>query len=339
MKGWLVTAVVGLGLSVVGPAVAQPLPASGVTVSDEARRQFDVGVKLLDDPTGPRFAEAYDAFRRAYSASPSPLILSNLGLCAMRLERDGEAISAYERYLRQVADIDEPERQRIEADLQTLRSRSATLIIYPQPAQGTLVDRRVTASGAPAINRYQVQRGAITLVVHAGQHELYLEGEGGSSPAASVVVVAGEQKSVTLSVPPPVEPEPPSIPSTPRESLDGLTVPTIALLGITGALGAVTLGTGIGALTTQSSYEAALDEERREDAVALRERGEILNGVTDGFMVGTIVMGSVALGFLIRDAVLIGRSGERSGGASASPWKTGFWAGPNGGGMSLQGRF
>lgn len=335
MRRALLVAVVGLLVGASAPVAAQPLPQGGVRVSDEARRHFDVGVKLLDDPTGPRFAEAYEAFRRAYSASPSPLILSNLGLCAMRLERDGEAISAYERYLRQVTDIGDAERQRIEADLQTLRSRSATLIIYPQPASGTLVDRRVTANGAPAINRYQVQRGAITLVVHAGQHELYLEGDASSSPATSVVVAAGEQKSVTLSVPPPVEPMPPSEPEPPAESLDGLTVPTVVLLGITGALGAVTLGTGIGALATQSDYKSALDEERRVDAVELRERGEILNGVTDGFMVGTIVMGSVALGFLIRDAVLIGRTGE----APAPALNTGFWAGPNGGGMSLQGRF
>ena len=313
---------------------ARPVAAQ-VEISPEARRQFDVGVKLIDDPTGPRFAEAYEAFRRAYAASPSPLILSNLGLCAMRLERDGEAISAYERYLRQVTDIGQAERQRIEADLQTLRARSATLVIYPQPAQGTLVDRRVRATGEPRVNRYQVQRGAITLVVHAGQHELYLEDGASSTPTSSVVVAAGESRSVTLSFPPPVEPIIPKPPAPDPASLEELTVPTVALLGITGALGAVTLATGIAALTTQSGYRAALEEERRDDAVALRERGEILNGVTDGFMVGSIVMGSVALGFLIRDAVLIGRSEA----APKPAVKTGVWAGPNGGGLSLQGRF
>jgi len=309
----------------------QPSPRAGVTVSDEARRQFNVGVQLLDDEAGPRFAEAYDAFRRAYAASPSPLILSNLGLCAMRLERDGEAISVYERYLREVRDMSDEERQRIESDLRALRARSGTLIIRAQPAAGILVDRRLSATGHPAVNRYQVERGLITLVVHAGQHEIYLEGAETASPATAIVVGPGERESLTLALPPSVEPVTPAA-LPPGEGLAGLTMPTIVLLGITGALGAVTIGTGVAALESQSDYEAALDEERRADAVGVRQRGVILNGVTDGFMVGTIVTGSVALGFLIRDAVLI----SRNRGPAVS---TGFGVGPDGAGVAVRGRF
>lgn len=78
-----------------------------------------------------------------------------------------------------------------------------------------------------------------------------------------------------------------------------------------------------------------VDRLERDGSAAIDRYQVILNGVADGFMVGTIVMGSVALGFLIRDAALIGRTGE----APAPALNTGFWAGPNGGGMSLQGRF
>ena len=66
-----------------------------VPISQEAREHFTAGVNLLQDPAGARIEEAYREFKTAYAASPSYKILRNLGLCAMRLERDQEAIEAY----------------------------------------------------------------------------------------------------------------------------------------------------------------------------------------------------------------------------------------------------
>jgi Tfp pilus assembly protein PilF len=117
------------------PALAEPV------ITDEARRHFGAGVALLDDRDGPRYEEAYLAFRAAYAAAPSPKILGNLGLCAMMLERDGEAIDAYERYLREVEDIEPREREQIERDLETLRATAARLTVEA-PAGTTIVDRR-----------------------------------------------------------------------------------------------------------------------------------------------------------------------------------------------------
>ena len=70
-----------------------------VQITEEARQHFKAGVNLLNDPDGPRYEEAYREFKAAYAASASYKILGNLGLCAMKLERDGEAIDAYEKYL------------------------------------------------------------------------------------------------------------------------------------------------------------------------------------------------------------------------------------------------
>src|SRR5687767_2361394 len=61
-------------------------------ISEEARLHFEAGVNLLQDPDGARFEEAYREFKTAYAATPSWKILGNLGICAMKLERDSEAI-------------------------------------------------------------------------------------------------------------------------------------------------------------------------------------------------------------------------------------------------------
>src|SRR6266481_4578482 len=77
---------------VVAGTLAAPAFAADPPVTPEARTHFAAGVNLLRDPDGARYEEAYREFKAAYAASPSYKILGNLGLCAMKLERDGEAI-------------------------------------------------------------------------------------------------------------------------------------------------------------------------------------------------------------------------------------------------------
>ncbi|MBV9949955.1 MAG: hypothetical protein JOZ69_24140, partial [Myxococcales bacterium] len=78
--------------------VSAPRAARGdEAVSEEARKHFAAGVSLLQDPDGARYEDAYREFEAAYAASSSPKILGNIGYCALKLERDGEAIAAYSR--------------------------------------------------------------------------------------------------------------------------------------------------------------------------------------------------------------------------------------------------
>ena len=97
--------------------------------SDPARQQFRAGIAYLEDPEGARYEDAYAAFKKAYELSKSPKVLGNIGLCAMKLERDGEAIEAYQRYLKEVPDIDPDERAQIEGDLPTLVASAARVAI------------------------------------------------------------------------------------------------------------------------------------------------------------------------------------------------------------------
>ena len=57
------------------PAVAR---AEETAEMSEARKQFQAGVNLLDDPDGAKYEEAYHAFKNAYELSRSPKVLGNI---------------------------------------------------------------------------------------------------------------------------------------------------------------------------------------------------------------------------------------------------------------------
>src|SRR5688500_2081025 len=103
--------------------VAGAQGADDPPITEEARQHFAAGVNLLQDPEGARYEEAYREFTAAYRASPSWKILGNLGIAAMKLERDGEAISAFEKYLSGGASALAPEeREQFQRDLNTLKA-------------------------------------------------------------------------------------------------------------------------------------------------------------------------------------------------------------------------
>src|SRR5690348_16782755 len=89
-----------LGFGLVCSACLLATPAfAEVQITEAARQHFKAGVNFMQDPDGARYEEAYREFTAAYAASPSWKILGNLGIAAMKLERDGEAIDAMEKYL------------------------------------------------------------------------------------------------------------------------------------------------------------------------------------------------------------------------------------------------
>ena len=103
-------------------AVAAPALAGDVPITDAARKHFSAGVNFMQDPDGARYEEAYREFKAAYAESPSWKILGNLGICAMKLERDGEAIDAYKKYLQGGGtQLGAAERAQFSRDLSTLK--------------------------------------------------------------------------------------------------------------------------------------------------------------------------------------------------------------------------
>ena len=180
-----------LAITTASPASADVTPAAGAPasappaapsaqattshpagISDEARQHFAAGVAHLQDPEGERVEEAYREFRTAYDLSGSPKILGNMGFCAMRLERDGEAIEAYSRYLREVPDIDPDERAQIVRDVQTLSVGVARLTIEVDKPGTRLIDVRIPVRGERVTNTYGPITGKLEIGVRPGHHTI-----------------------------------------------------------------------------------------------------------------------------------------------------------------------
>jgi tetratricopeptide (TPR) repeat protein len=79
-----------------GQAAAQPEPDTKDARDEEARGLFLAGRAAYDDG---RYEEALNYFRRSYELSDRPELLYNIGQTASVLNRDEEALWAFEKYL------------------------------------------------------------------------------------------------------------------------------------------------------------------------------------------------------------------------------------------------
>ncbi|HEY3666905.1 MAG TPA: hypothetical protein VGL19_12920, partial [Polyangiaceae bacterium] len=89
-------------------------------ISEDAKLYFKNGVELIQSQP-PNYQDAYYQFKLAYEKSHSWKVLGNFGLCAFKLERDGEAIQYYTDYLKGGGnDVDPDERAALRRDLLVL---------------------------------------------------------------------------------------------------------------------------------------------------------------------------------------------------------------------------
>lgn len=290
----------GCSLSLhVSPAQAQKTSAG---VSDEARQHFNAGVALLRDPDGARYEEAYREFKVAYDISGSWKVLGNLGLTAMKLERDGEAIQAFERYLAEgKKEIDAAERADIERDLATLKSSAVTVTLRFVPSDAAVTDERTPVQGAPVRNRYQSQGGALTLLVRPGHHVITAVTSGKPPLVFEFDAEPGTAQQHEFNfdqAPPAAGPQPPAPAPTapPPSTAAGVErpVPTGVWIGLT-ATGAFAVGagvTGVLALGKKSDFEKVNGHDP-DQAKKLHDQTKTLNLVTDVLIGAAVVSAGV----------------------------------------------
>jgi hypothetical protein len=165
-----VRAATGLVAALLFSLASSPARAD-VPVSEKARAHFNAGVNLLQDPDGARYEEAYREFKAAYAESASWKMLGNLGLAAMKLERDGEAIDAFKRYLSEGGpELDTEERAQVERDLATLTAGVVRVELEVLPAGAIVVDERAPVHEQPVKNVYDSSDGRFSLGIRAGHH-------------------------------------------------------------------------------------------------------------------------------------------------------------------------
>jgi hypothetical protein len=253
------------GLLTLAPAVRAEVP-----ITEEARAHFSAGVSFLQDPDGARYEDAYREFSAAYAASPSWKILGNLGISAMKLERDGEAIDAFGKYLSQGGkELERDERAQVERDLKTLQAGVVYLTLSFEPQGGTLIDERFPQSGGAVVNRFGSVGASMKLGVHPGHHRLTVDLPGHDKATWELDAIARQDQTHAFALtptaqaaPPPVVAAPAATPAAPPPTAEsssggnGLRIASYVALGV----GAVGLGLGgVFALTAHGKYSDAND--------------------------------------------------------------------------------
>jgi hypothetical protein len=105
--------------------------------------------------------------------------MSNWGLCALKLERDGEAIWAYTEYLRQSGkDADPEERKELERDLLLLNGNAASVTLTSDVPDLEVIDTRAGSAVPP--QTYRLDAGRLALRLRAGSHTLKATSQGKS---------------------------------------------------------------------------------------------------------------------------------------------------------------
>jgi hypothetical protein len=277
----------------VAMAVSGTARADEAGVSDEARDHFRSGVALLQDPDGARYEEAYREFKTAYGMSPSAKILGNLGYTALKLERDKEAIDAYERYLREAPDIQPDERKQVEGDLQTLKTGMVRVTLNIEIPGGIITDRRLPARGEPIVNAYGVSAGRLELGLRSGRHVIEVRFNQGEPLIWQFDAMPGGKLSHDFARPVATE--------APAPQRSSRTVPIVLTVagGVLLAAGAVT---GFVALDRAKRIDQACPNDTCPNGYGIegeRSTAYTLVRTTDVLLIGGGVLAVTGLGWLI----------------------------------------
>ena len=319
----------GLGLCLLFSSFSLTAVAADVPISEEARAHFKAGVNLLEDPDGARYEEAYREFKAAYQASPSWKILGNLGICAYRLERDGEALAAFEKYLQEgKKEIDAAERAQVERDAQTVRAGLVRVSLSSDPPGATISDERIPISGSPIRNPYPALAAPTELGVRAGRHRFVASLAGRADSVWEVDLEPGQKVEhvFTLGLPsaaPAPSAAPPAAPASPAagsgvatDTNGGNSLRTWSYVSL--GVGVVGLGAGtVFALGAKSNYDDAnalcpsfpcsLTQKKAQERDSLKSDGDSKKTLSAvAFAVGGV---GIAAGVTL--FVLSGREKER----------------------------
>ncbi|HEX8795517.1 MAG TPA: hypothetical protein VF765_31420 [Polyangiaceae bacterium] len=267
-----------------------------VPITEEARTHFAAGVALLQDPKAPRYEDAYREFKAAYAASPSYKILGNLGLCAMKIERDAEAIDAYEKYLKEATELSPAERQQAERDLLTLKTGVVTITVSSNPPGAYIEDVRTPIEGNDVRNAYGQANAPLTLGIRRGHHVITAHLEGYTDQRWEF-----EASGTTL---PPHEftlVKPVVAVSTVPETTTSRPLPTAAYVSGAVTLGLVATGFvfGIAAVSAHNDFNTVnTDGLHQSQAQSDKNRGQAFNIVADSCF-GAAILGAALTAYFV----------------------------------------
>lgn len=345
-------AVVALALAWAPSGLAQakgdgPPASADPAKIEQAKKHMAAGAALYNDPSGHKCEEAYVEFNKAYELSGSLNALKNRAVCALELEKDGEALLDYKKVLAGIGDkLDPAEKTQIENDVRALEAAVAWITIKIDVPSAKLLDVRTPSRGLPVRNRYALAGASTKLGIHPGDHAFTVSTDDGKEITWKATLANGSTQEHAFDLTK-VEtgPAPTTTATTTAPTATTTTTAPIApaterpvptsvkvLLGVTGAL-AVGTGVMMGlAYTAKADYDAVNGTGvPTTDLATKRDNVVLMNGIADGLLGGTVLAaGATLVLYLIRPTVQV----EPKSGFFIAPAIT-----PSAGGAVAGGRF
>lgn len=270
------------------PAVTDPAKLA------EAKKHMQAGAAFYNDPSGHKCEEAIREFAKAYELSGSLNALKGQAVCNLELERDGEAIEQYTKYLQgKGATIDAADKAQVETDLNTLRASAAFITFNTDHAGVKITDVRTPSKGFPITNRYPLPMTGRKIGIHPGQHTFTASADGVPDQTWTVEIVNGSKLDHTFDFskgkPVVVEGDRVETHDEPR-MVKSRPVPTSAFVmgGVTVALAVPLSIFGVGALGKGSDYKAANGHAPKAELDAMASDVKTANLITDIFLGATV---------------------------------------------------
>ncbi|HSC87688.1 MAG TPA: hypothetical protein VLC09_10475 [Polyangiaceae bacterium] len=328
---WLVA------LAVSGSLLATPWGSAQAQEAQpsEAQLYFSNGVELLQQ-TPPNYQDAYNQFLLAYEKSNHNWkVLGNLGLCALNLERDDEAITYYRTYLDQGGqEVDPEERKSIEKELLLVQGNLAH-VTFQSKEKGTKVTVRREGSSAPT-RSYKLAEGPTKLGLRAGSYSFAADA-GGKKVTWDVVIEPGQDLNHVFDF------APPPVAASQQEGGGLTTVQTTGL--ITGGVGVAALIGGVITGVMAKSKESSARDQCIDVAGTLTcptstqdefDSASSLATVSTALFIGGGVLAATGVTLFIVGA---DSGGPKESGAPAARLQVTPYFGAGGGGLTALGTF
>lgn len=311
---------------------------------EQAKKHMAAGAALYNDPSGHKCEEAYVEFNKAYELSGSLNALKNRAVCALELERDGEALLDYKKVLAGIGDkLDPAEKTQIENDVRALEAAVAWVTIKIDVPKATLVDVRTPSKGLRVRNRYDLTSPSTKLGIHPGDHAFTATTDDGKELTWKVDLANGSTQERLFELTKVTTAPTATGTATAAPTATGTVEPQMerpvplsvkVLLGVTGAL-AVGTGVMMGLSAAAKGDYDSLNGTTSDVALLQSKRDNVvlMNGISDGLLGGTVLAaGATVVLYLLRPSVKVEE--KQASGLFISPAIT-----PSAGGAVVGGRF
>jgi hypothetical protein len=304
-KGRVGLAILALVLSFATPAFAEE------AISEEAKLYFRNGVDLIQ-ASPPNYQDAYYQFKLAFEKSKSWKVLGNLGLCALKLERDGEALQYYTEYLKGGGnDIDPDERAALEREMLLINGNTAIVDVSASIPDVDVTDVRAGSAVPP--QSYKVQGDVLSLRLRAGTHTLSAFAPDGKTLTWQVALQPGRKVTYRFDFSTPAAPgaappvaapdtQPRGEPPAGQSASSGSPLRTVGFI-TAGVGGAAVIGGVITGLMAKGAESEALDQCNGDncdpDAEESFDSAASLATVTNVLLIGGGVLAAAGVGLIV----------------------------------------